>query len=335
MRARCQHLAAGAALVLAPAGAARGDEVVLRNGDRVSGAIVSLADGKLIMRTPYAGELKLDWASVATLSSDAPLVVMPRGEGPQRLRLFADLPGHVRIGERSVALADITYLNPKPYQSGTGIAYSGRATLSAAYSRGNAPSDRLYGDGALTARGLRRRLELSATFDRHAAPAEPSNLAWRGAGNYDHFLNPRRFLYTRASLEHDRAKDIDRRRAIGAGYGAQLAESARTRLSVRAGLDHVDVQRTAAEDEHYPALGWAIKAEHEPWARRRFIHEQEGYWNLADTARVFVRTKTGLRMPLVERLGASVQLNADWESRPAPGRRALDATLLFGLDYAW
>ena len=307
---------------------------MLRNGDRLTGAIVSLADGKLVLRTPYAGEVTLELAAVTTLSTDAPLLVMRRGGGPQRARLFADAAGSVRIDERPVPLAEITYLNPKPWQSGIGVAYSGRATLSAAYSRGNAPSTRVYGDGAFAARALRRRLELSATFDRHAAPAEETGLAWRGAANYDHFLNPRRFLYTRGSLEHDRAKDIERRSALGAGYGAQLLDSARTRLSVRGGLDRVDARRTVAEDEHYPAFGWAIKGEHEPWALRRFFHEQEGYWNLQDTARLFVRTKSGLRMPLVERLGASVQLNVDWERRPAPGRRAVDATLLLGFDYS-
>jgi putative salt-induced outer membrane protein YdiY len=314
---------------------ASADEVVLRNGDRITGAIVSLADGKLVVRTAYAGEVALDWASVTTLSTDAPLLVMRRGESPQRLRLFGDAAGYVRLGERPVALAEIAYLNPKPYESGVGVAYSGRATLSAAYSSGNAPSQRLYGDGAFTARGLRRRLELSATFDRHSAPAEESSLAWRGAGNYDHFLDPRRFLYTRASLEHDRAKDIERRRAVGAGVGAQLFESSRTRLSLRAGLDRVDAHRTLEEDEHYPAFGWAIKGEHEPWPNRRFFHEQEGYWNLEDTTHLFVRTKTGLRMPLVAQVGARVQLNVDWERRPAPGRHAVDATLLLGLDYSF
>jgi hypothetical protein len=320
------------AIVLA---SARADDVVLRNGDRVSGVVVSLADGKLVLRTPYAGEVALDWASISTFSTDAPLLVMRRGEGPERARVLPDVPGYVRIGERAVALADIAYLNPKPYQSGVGVAYSGRATLSAAYSAGNAPSERIYGDGAFTARARTRRLELSGTFDRHAAPAEEPSLAWRGAGNYDRFLDPRRFLYARASLEHDRAKDIDRRRAVGVGYGAQLLESARTRLSVRAGLDRVDSRRTSSEDEHYPAFGWAIKAEHEPWPGRRLFHEAEGYWDLEDTGRVFLRTKSGLRLPLVAQVGASVQLNVDWERRPAPGRRAVDTTLLLGLDYTW
>jgi hypothetical protein len=50
---------------------------------------------------------------------------------------------------------------------------------------------------------------------------------------------------------------------------------------------------------------------------------------------VSVRSKTGVRVPLLRGLGASAQLNLDWESRPAPGHKSTDSTLLFGVDYAW
>jgi hypothetical protein len=73
-----------------------------------------------------------------------------------------------------------------------------------------------------------------------------------------------------------------------------------------------------------------VKAAYAP-----FFHEHDGFWNLEDTDAVLVRSKTGLRMPLIDRLSASVQLNVDWERRPAPGRRSTDSTLLVGMDYAW
>jgi hypothetical protein len=36
---------------------------------------------------------------------------------------------------------------------------------------------------------------------------------------------------------------------------------------------------------------------------------------------VVLRSKSGLRVPLVERLKARVELKLDWERRPSPGRR--------------
>jgi hypothetical protein len=70
----------GTLLVLAGAAlAAAADEVVLRNGDRIRGEITSLADGKLVLRTDYAGEIALRWREVASLSTTAPVSVMRAG----------------------------------------------------------------------------------------------------------------------------------------------------------------------------------------------------------------------------------------------------------------
>jgi len=282
-----------AALFVLLAGAAHGaaaDEVVLRNGERIRGEVAAMAGGKLVMRTDYAGE----------------------------------------GGALELALVDIAYLNPEPWQSGVGVAYDGRVTLSAAYTRGNVEDERINSDGELTARARRYRYAFSAKIDRRSDPALGTATAWRAGTNYDRFLAADRFVYARGSLEHDRAKDIDRRAAAGFGYGAELLATARASLTVRGGLDYVAVDRFSAANERYPALGWGVKAASSPW-----FHEHEGFWNLEESDAVTLRSKTGLRVPLLEGLGASAQLNLDWERRPAAGRKSTDATLLLGVDYAW
>lgn len=310
----------------APGTGALADEVVLRNGDRLTGTVLHLANGRLSLSTPYAEKLELDWKEVASVSTDAPVQVLRRGERqPQALRLG---PG--------VALDDIVYLNPAPHETGLGTSYSGRAALAASYVRGNAQSDRFYGDAELNARARPYRYAVSGKTERRDDPSLGTSVAWLASGNYDRFVAERRFVYVRGSLEHDRLKDIDRRTALGGGYGAQLLDSARASVSLRGGLDYVVVERSVAADERYPALGWAFKAAASPWGSRlRVFHEHEGFWDLHDSTRLFVRSKTGLRLPLVARLSATAQLNVDWERRPAPGRKATDTTLLLGLDYAW
>ena len=52
------------------------EEVSLKNGDHLSGAIVSMDGKKLVLKTTYAGEVSIDWAEVSQFSSDKqPLVV--------------------------------------------------------------------------------------------------------------------------------------------------------------------------------------------------------------------------------------------------------------------
>ena len=49
----------------------------------------------------------------------------------------------------------------------------------------------------------------------------------------------------------------------------------------------------------------------------------------------FVRTQTGLRVPLKDRFLAQAQLNYDWQGNPSPGREAVDQQLVFSIGYKW
>jgi putative salt-induced outer membrane protein YdiY len=289
------------------------DEVRLANGDRVSGEITARSGERLVVKTEYAGEIAVRLADVQSLS-------------------ISDADGTVHeIGPMELATFD-----PRPYKRERDVAYSGRALVSAAYARGNAPSDQLHADAQLTARAREYRYELSGRVDRRSAPSAQTESAWLAGANYDRFLDARQFLYGRSSLEHDQAKDIDTRATVGAGYGVQLVETAAANVSLRGGLDYVKVDRLAGPREEYPAFGWGIRAAYKPsWARLELFHEQEGFWNLEDTDVVTLRSKTGVRVPLVERFNATAQLNVDWERRPAPGRASTDSTLLLGVDYSF
>lgn len=322
-------------LAAATLGAAA-DEIVLRNGDRIRGEVTALSDGKLTLRTGYAGEIRVQWKDVTALSTDRPIRLMRRGDpAPLHGTLQPLYDGRILLVGRDGAavelgLDEIAYLNPRPWESGIGVAYSGRVTLAAAYVRGNTEDERLNSDAEFTARARQYRYTLSGLVDRRRDPVFGTNTAWRAGGNYDRFLQTDRFVYGRGSLEHDRAKDLESRAAVGLGYGAELVDTARAKLTVRGGLDYVTVERYAGESERYPAFGWGVKATYTPW-----FHENEGFWNLEDTEAVVVRSKTGIRAPLAYGISMSVQLQLDWERRPAAGRKSTDSTLLVGLDYAW
>jgi hypothetical protein len=68
-------LAAGLLLFFLTA-TALADEVFLKNGNHLSGALVSMGEGKLVLETDFAGRLTIDWGSVERLSTDAPLTVV-------------------------------------------------------------------------------------------------------------------------------------------------------------------------------------------------------------------------------------------------------------------
>ena len=338
-------LCAAALLFSAPAAlSAAADEIVLQNGDRLTGDIVEKSGDKLVLRTDYAGEIGVRWSLVKSVRTGKPVRVLTAAGGePVRATLTPLADGRIEYmaadqgPPQALELRQIEYLNPKPYETARGIDYKGRVLLSAAATTGNVESKRLYGEGELTARAQQYRYALRGRIEhREETPVGTTASNWLIGANYDRFIDPKHFRYVRGSMENDRLKDIFRRSALGGGYGLQFIETPRANIALRGGFDYVVLERIAGPDERYPALGWGLNAKVKPGiGAMELFHDQEGFWNLSDTRAITLRSKTGLRMPLIAKINGVAQLNVDWERRPAPGRDPLDTTLLLGLDYAW
>jgi hypothetical protein len=77
----------------------------LDGGDRPSGTIVRMKAASLWLETPCAGTLKLPWAQVSRIETDAPVRVRPSGgtELDGQLRAEDDRQLRIRIGSLAEA----------------------------------------------------------------------------------------------------------------------------------------------------------------------------------------------------------------------------------------
>jgi putative salt-induced outer membrane protein YdiY len=347
-------LVAGAALA---SFAAVADEVRLANGDRLTGRVVGKRDGKLILDTAWAGEVKVRWDDVVSLRTDADVAIVIDGVLVRgRLDVATDptLPTDAASASREpplpaatftrdsdgiarrVPLATITFMNPTHAESGDGIDWTGRLNTSGTFTRGNTDATRFYGEGELGGRSKDWRGSVGARGNRASEASERTVSNALGYADLDRFIDPRRYLYTRGSLESDVFRDINLRTTLGAGYGRQWIDTSATQFSTQAGLDYLNVDRSAGVVDSYPSVGWGAK--YTQWLlerRLQLFHDQTGFWGFDDGNRVTVRTRQGLRMPVWRGFTLNVQLNVDWESRPAEGRRAADRVWVFGVGYQW
>jgi len=325
--------------VCAHAAGALADVVTLDNGDRLSGRIEHKSGATLTLKTKYAGSISIAWDRVTSIVTDKPVrVMLEDSDHTISSRLLPGTAGRLTLeaGAGGAALARVAYINPTPAESGSGASYSGRAMLSWASTRGNSTNNRLYAQGELTARARLYRYALGLKAERAGESGQQSASNWRGDGSFDRFIDEKRFFYGRASLENNRFNDLRLRSTLGGGYGYQFYETERTKLSLRGGLDYVAIDRETGQDDSYPAAGWGLKFSHRLHALPlELFHEHDGFINLRNADDVTLRSRSGLRLPVAAGLNASLQLNADWERNPAPGRKSVDTTLLLGLGYDW
>lgn len=353
-------------LLLGIASTTYADQVILKNGDIISGRVISKSGDTLTFNTAYAGDLKISWKEISTLSTDSPVATLLDDDSYLHTSLLPAESGAVRITARNgksagapaksaanegahfdeaeienqaYGLNDILYINPTPEESGRGYRYSGRANLAVSDTSGNSNYQQVHVDAEIQKRARDWRYTVGGEANRARDEDTTSVSNRRLYGSYDSFYTRTEFLYAHAALEQDRFRDIRNRRVLGVGYGYQVYETENTKLSLKGGPDLVSVERYEAPDEAFGALGWHVDFTHRMTYLSsvpiEIFHLQDGYRSLSRAASVLVQTRSGLRFPLSGGLHALTQLNLDWESDPAPGRQKLDSKVLIGIGYAY
>ena len=336
---------AALAAALAPAASARADSVVMRNGDLLSGTVQHMSSGSLTIQSPYAGAVSVPWGEVATIATDKPVtLILKEQQAESRGRLAISDPGSFLLRPKDeslpaqkIELSRVLFLNPTPAESGSGVEYRRHLNLSGSRTQGNSEGSSGAFEGEIEARAKTYRYAVRGTANQARIGGETVTSNWLLSAHHDRFvLDQKHFRYVRASAQRDRFRDVRLRAALGGGYGWQLLDSELTELTLRGGLDVVSVDHYASERDRYPALGWGIQFSHWLWQHRlKLFFNQDGYWGLAKSAEVTVRTRGGLRVPIAQGLVATAQLEVDWDRHPAPGIKPTDSTLTLGLGYEW
>jgi hypothetical protein len=102
---------AGALLVLIT-GVASADELVFQNGDRLTGTVLKLAEGKVTINSAVAGEVTVPVAQIQSFSTEHPVRVVLPDRTIVEQPVVPGAAGHVKIGGADYALADIRAINP-------------------------------------------------------------------------------------------------------------------------------------------------------------------------------------------------------------------------------
>ncbi len=319
------------------------DTVTLRNGDHISGKVVRKEDQNLVFKTPYAGEIKIHWIDVSGITTDKPVQVMLKDDTSLNATFRnADEPGKVTLkaGEiietAPIALDKIAYINPSPAVSGKGVEFTGHVKLGVNATSGNSETKNLYLDTEMVARTKENRYTVGATAQRSSEDGNKSADRTTVYSKYDHFLTEKRYLYTNASFIRDRFKDLNLRSVLGGGLGHQFVESKRKNLSLEGGLTYVNQDFISAADESFIAARWALNYDQYFFNNRlQFFHKHEGLQSLENSEDLIIRSETGLRVPLMDNLDTSVQVNVDWDRSPPPGTEQTDLTYLLTVGYNW
>lgn len=323
------------AFLLVAAGPAAADEVRLKNGDRLTGTVIEMSQGKLVLKTSYAGEIKIKWSQVAGLTSDQPLKIETVGGQMRQARVAPAQPGQLQLaGGPALPLAQVVAINPEDKEP---LKISGQVNLGVDISRGNTNKQNLDGTGRAVAtwKTLNRAI---AGFEIHKAQSKGVDTSDNSLGylEYNRFVSQKWYWLANLRVEQDRFKNVNFRGMAGPGIGYQVWESKLTNLSFELGPDYVYQEETGGADEDWFAWRWQIS--YDRWFFGDFVqfyHRQTGFLAVDNFDNFIWSARQGLNFPLKLGFVTTLSYNIDYDNQPEPGKSRTDTRLILSLGYQW
>lgn len=225
------------------------EQVSLKNGDRLTGAIVSMDGKKLVVKTSYAGEVAIDWSEVSQFSSDKPLVITRTDK--QVLSGTVSTEGQDVLittaqGPQKLALADLSAMRSpadqaaydKSLHPGMLEGWAGGGSFGFALARGNSETTNL----ALGFDAKRKTskdawvMDAASVYSRDSKTSTTTANSFQGLLRYDRNITKRLFWYGAFAGGYDSLQNLNYRLVPGAGIGFHAIATPRTTLDLLLGL---------------------------------------------------------------------------------------------------
>jgi len=321
----------------------RADEIVFKNGDRLTGKLENAVGGKLVFNSDVAGTLTVDISNVETFSTDAPAKVHLSDGTVLNQQIIKASQGKFGI-EAGPALKaqmfDMTAVSsinppPKPKAKWTGNISAGLTST-----HGNTQTESVNASVNLSKRTEKDRTQLSADYARGEQTDPDTKVEtktedwWRARAKYDYFFTKKFFGYLDGRYEKDSIAQLDRRMIIGAGGGYQWIESDALNFSTEAGLaslyEKFDNQ-TESNTELSAQLGYHF--DKKLVDNIKFINDLTYYPSTEKLSDYFLTTTAEIRAGISENMFTNFKVIFDYDSTPAEGSGKTDTKYLLGVGW--
>ncbi len=336
---------------------AQADEVLLKNGDKISGTVLNKSGKTLEMKTPYADKVVIKWDAIQTLKSDKPLTVILNDK--QELTGLAETSadGTVRVNSggvyntQPIPLENIKEINKK--------FFSGSVNVGGGLSDGNTTRQSYHGDANVEVRGKNDKVNLGGQYnyaDNQDVDTGKNVLNarnWQLFGTYAHFFTDKFYGYANGIFTNDRMQDILLRSAFGVGAGYEFFNSEELNLSFEVGPSYVSTNfydtpfgceaKVAAgktdacdelDDDSGIAARWAVN--YDQFIFNKTVQIFHKHYGLFD-GNVFVATRTGFHVPIWNGLQFTNEVQVDYYNgyKPSQNKQEVDTRYMFTIGYGW
>jgi putative salt-induced outer membrane protein YdiY len=242
-------------ITLGSASIAFADQIILKNGDKITGTIVKKDGDSIVIKTESAGIVTVVWSAVEKIVSDTKLnVTLTDGQlikgkvdtENNKVNVQTENAGTVAVEKEKINIvrSDAEQANFEAEQErlrnpGLGDLWNGNADVGYAMTSGNSRTSTFTAAVRASRESSRDKISvyanaIKASNSNTGRSVSTANALWYGA-RYDVNLNKKTFAFGAADFEHDRPQKLRVRSSFGAGLGYRAVRNDRTQLDLFAG----------------------------------------------------------------------------------------------------
>jgi hypothetical protein len=330
------------------------DQILLKDGDRITGEIIKKDGQTVTVHSKNFGTVSLKWDDIATVSTDQPInVVLPDKTTVKSIIQTQD--GRIRItapgGPQNVAPAEIVALRDdteeKAYERllhpGLLDLWTITGSLNLAGTKGNAKTSTIT-----TPVNFLRTSNTSRTtayFNSIVSSALVNGVnaqtarAVRGGWGYSRNLTKELFVNSFNDYEFDKFQSLDLRTVIGGGLGYQFWTAETGRLALLGGSDWNRARFSPALTPSFLRKSgeayWGDDFNYKLNSRTNFVQGFRMFNDLSNTGEYRVNLDVNVVTQLTKWLNWNVSLSDRNLSDPAPGRKNNDLLYTTGLGFTF
>lgn len=328
----------GAVLLLSimTSGAYATDRLFLKNGDRLTGEILSRSPARVRMQTSV-GVLYIKSNTIDRVESGSFTKIDLVGQGTASTPPPIAQPAHETTPMPSIETADVETPSPTIDETGLwGAKWSGDANVGLEFETGNSDSQNYNIDASTTAKWDKHRLGLGADYEFEEEDGIRVTDDRELAAFYNYFFAEKWFWDNQLKLEQEKVDELDLRSTFTSGLGYQFYDRDDLALKVTfgPGYEHEDYANKDATDEF--TANWTLDYEqgfNDDFVR---IFHNHDLGSPADELSSFLfESESGVKIPLRNNIIATGEIEFDWNNDPANGEKEDDTTYSVKIGYEW
>lgn len=244
---------------------ANADNIYLKNGDVISGSISIVDSNKVLINTPYAGDIRVNLNDVQSFTVDTPSLIknanFEKWTSIERIERSND--GQIVLikdeQRETIALTEDLILSKNKISA---VLHenklSGGINAGAAYNKGKSTTEKYSLDGDLSFTHDEWRQKFAASLLRNKSDSKVSTYYYNLGYDLDYFIKPDFFWRGNVTYRYDWIENIKAKTGVGTGPGWQIWNDELSTLSFTTLLSYQNLQYRTKGTANYlqGAVGW-------------------------------------------------------------------------------